>query len=129
MSNYKYWIALEQAKGIGPANLQIIYDKLNSFGLSVIDLFALTPAEIKAEFAFHEIILNAIENAKKSLYRIEEEYHLLLDSGVDPVLFFEEAYPDRFHEILKNQFPLSCICMAIKICLKKKARQYWQKRI
>ena len=104
MSNYKYWIALDQAKGIGPANLQIIYDKLNSFGLSVADLFALTPEEIKAEFAFHENITSAIESAKKSLFRIEEDYHLLLDSGIDPVLFFEDAYPRRFHETLKNHF-------------------------
>jgi DNA processing protein len=105
MSNHKYWIALEQAKGIGPANLKIIYDKLKSFGLSVVDLFGLTPAEIKAEFAFHENVVNAIEGAKKSLYRIEEDYHLLLDAGIDPILFFEEAYPKRFHETLKTQIP------------------------
>lgn len=98
-------MALEQAKGIGPANLKIIYDKLNAFGLSVVDLFGLTQAEIKAEFAFHENIISAIEDAKKSLYRIEEDYHSLMNSGIDTVLFFEDAYPERFHDTLNTQIP------------------------
>ncbi|MFH0975756.1 MAG: DNA-processing protein DprA [Spirochaetota bacterium] len=105
MSNHKYWIALEQAKGIGPANLKIIYDKLKSFNLSIIDLFNLTPAEIKSEFALHENVINAIGNAKNSIYRIEEDYHSLIDAGVEPLLFFEEAYPVRLHNILKTSIP------------------------
>jgi DNA processing protein len=120
MSNHKYWIALEQAKGIGPANLKIIYDKLKSFDLSVTDLFGLTPAEINGEFAFHENIINAIESAKKSLYRIEEDYHLLLDSGIDPVLFFEDSYPKRFHETLNTQIPPILYTHGNKNILKEK---------
>ncbi len=120
MSNRKYWIALEQVKGIGPANLKVIYDKLKSFGLSVVDLFGLTPAEMQAEFAFHENIINAIESAKKSLSRIEEDYHLLLDSGIEPVLFFEDAYPKRFHETLKTQMPPILYMHGNKSVLKEK---------
>jgi DNA processing protein len=105
MSNHKYWIALEQAKGIGPANLKNIYDKLNALNLSIIDLFNLTPAEIKGEFALHENIINAIGSAKNSLYRIEEDYHSLIDAGVETLLFFEDAYPLRLHDILKTSIP------------------------
>jgi DNA processing protein len=120
MSNHKYWISLEQAKGIGPANLKIIYDKLKAFNLSVIDLFSLTAAEIKAEFAFHENLISAIESAKKSLFRIEEDYHSLLDSGIDPILFFEDGYPKRFHDILKTMFPPILYTHGNKNILKEK---------
>ncbi|MBN2403293.1 MAG: DNA-processing protein DprA [Spirochaetes bacterium] len=121
MSSQKYWIALEQSKGIGPANLKIIYDKLKSFGLSITDLFSLAPNEIKEEFAFHENIISAIDNAKKSLYRIEIDYHTLLDSGIDPIFFFEDIYPKRFHDKLNTTLPPVLYTHGNKSILKEKS--------
>lgn len=88
--------------------------------MSAADLFALNSSEIKAEFAFHENIISAIENAKKNIFKIEEDYHLLLDSGIDPVLFFEDAYPGRFHETLKTQIPPILYVHGNKSILKEK---------
>lgn len=120
MTDCKYWIALDQAKGIGPANLKLIYDKLKSFNLSAADLFSLTEKEIKDEFAFHENINNAIENSKSSLFKIEEEYHRLIDSDIEPILFFEDSYPARLHDILKNTIPPIIYSFGNKTILKEK---------
>jgi DNA processing protein len=120
MNSHKYWIALDQAKGIGPANLKMIYDKLMNFNLSIRDLFSLTSQEIKAEFAFHENIIAAIESAKKSLYRIEEDYHSLIDSNIDCILFFEESYPKRLHEVLNTAIPPVLYYYGNKNILKEK---------
>jgi DNA processing protein len=120
MNSHKYWIALDQAKGIGPANLKVIYDKLNGLGLSIQDLFALTASEIKSEFAFHDNIISAIESARNSLHRIEEDYHSLLDAKIDCVLFFEEAYPKRLHNVLNTAIPPVLYTFGNKDILKSK---------
>ncbi len=105
MINYKYWIALEKAKGIGPANLKMIYNTLMSFGLTVTDLFSLSGSEIKEEFPFNEKIIDAIISSKAYLDEIEKIYCELLDAGIATILFFEESYPERLNEILKNAAP------------------------
>lgn len=105
MKNYKFWIALDQAKGIGPANLQSIYKSLTRSGLSITDLFGLNAGEIKEELHINDQVTAAIISAKESLSRIEETYYQLLDGGIDTTLFFEDAYPGRFLDTLKNTFP------------------------
>ncbi len=120
MNSHKYWIALDQAKGIGPANLKMIYDKLKSLGLSIKDLFGLTAPEIKAEFSFHDNIVSAIESAKNSIRRIEEDYHSLLDAGIDCILFFEDAYPKRLQSVLMTAIPPVLYACGNKNILKEK---------
>jgi DNA processing protein len=120
MNSHKYWIALDQAKGIGPANLKMIYDKLKSLDLSVTDLFSLTVSEMKAEFAFHENVISAIESAKNSLQKTEEDYHSLLDANIDCMLFFEDAYPKRLHDVLKTAIPPVLYTYGSKNILKEK---------
>lgn len=105
MINYKYWIALEKAKGIGPANLRMIYNTLSSLGLTVTDLFSLNAGEIKEEFPFNEKIVDAVISSKAYLDDIEKTYHKLLDTGIVTILFFEELYPDRLNNILGNAAP------------------------
>ena len=105
MKDYKYWIAIEQAKGIGPSNLKIIYDTIKGLNLSIQDMFNLSPKEIQEEFSFNKKIIDAIINAKGSLTRIEEDYFNLLEAGVDVILFFEDSYPERLYDVLKNTFP------------------------
>ncbi len=120
MKNYKFWIALEQSKGIGPANLKAIYDSLQAKNLSITDIFDLTPEEIKEEFSFNKIIIDAIINAKESLSRIEEDYFYLLEAGVDTIIFFEDSYPDRFISVLGSAFPPILYTYGNKSILKEK---------
>jgi DNA processing protein len=105
MINYKYWIALEQTKGIGTAHLGEIYDALSSKNLSIDDLFGLTPQEIKAELYLKDAIADAVTQAKARLDAIEQEYISLLDIGAEILMFFEENYPARLRKILKNTCP------------------------
>lgn len=120
MKNYKYWIALDQAKGIGPASLQGIYKSLTKSGLSITDLFDLNAAEIKEELHINDQTIAGIMSAKESLPRIEETYYQLLDSGVETTLFFEETYPSRFIDTLKNTFPPVIYSIGNKSILKDK---------
>lgn len=105
MKNYKYWIALEQVQGIGPANLKLIYETLRDRGLTIIDIFSLSREEITGEFSFSEKVADAVITAGNALSRVEGDYFTLLDNGIEPILFFEESYPARLHEQLKNAFP------------------------
>ena len=65
MINYKYWMALEQAKGIGIASLKEINQTLQSLSLSIVDLFELTKDEITHEFNFKNSV--KIQQQKKSM--------------------------------------------------------------
>ena len=105
MKHYKYWLALEQSRGMGPAHLKEIYDSLSGLGLSIIDLFSLTPAEIKNELALKEPVIEAIAHAAKKLSMIEEECCTLLESGIEMLLFFEEQYPFRLARLMKSSMP------------------------
>ncbi len=105
MTEYKYWIALEQSKGIGPANLKTIYEAVKTTNLSISDIFDLTPQEIKEEFSFNENLVHAISKAKESLPVIEENYIDLLDAGIETIVFFENSYPKRFIDILGTSCP------------------------
>ena len=105
MSDAKYWIALDQAQGMGPANLKLVHEAVAGAGLSLRDLFDLKPAEIQREFSLNEKIAGAVEAARNSLSRIENDYFALVESGFEAVLFFEDSYPERLHETMGNTMP------------------------
>ena len=105
MNNTKYWIALEQSEGIGPANLSEISSRIIESGLSVIDMFDLTENEIIEEFNFTEKLASSIEHARKLLPEIEKDYFSLLDAGIDVIPFFDSRYPLRLREIMGNSIP------------------------
>ena len=104
-SHTKYWIALAQSKGIGPANLKIIHQSLKKHSLSAADIFSLSAKEIIHEFEFNDKIIEAIISSKGALSRIEDIYFELLDTGIETLLFFEDSYPPRFIDILGSAFP------------------------
>jgi len=105
MNDTKYWIALEQTHGIGPAHLIEIHDSLKGLGLSLADLCDLSADDIKKEFRFHEKISAALADVPSLLPKIEEDYFKLLESGIDVIPFFSELYPRRLHEMLGNGIP------------------------
>ncbi len=105
MNKPKYWIALEQTQGIGPAHMKEIYDTLLKAGLSVEDLFSLESDEIAGEFSFSEKLSSSIAQAQKILHSIEGDYLDILDAGISVIPFFSERYPQRFFETMGNGFP------------------------
>lgn len=105
MNSTKYWIALERVQGIGPAALKEIYKKISGTGLSVSDIFDLSPDELKGEFHFNEKIAAAFKPASALLSAIEEEYMQLIDAGVVVIAFFSKNYPQRLHDVLENHIP------------------------
>jgi DNA processing protein len=104
-SHTKYWIALAQSKGIGPANLKMIYQSLKNHNLSAADIFNLSPEEIRNEFQFNDKITEAIISSKGTLSRIEDIYFDILDTGIETILFFEDSYPARFMDMPGSAFP------------------------
>lgn len=105
MNSTKYWIALEQSHGIGPAHLMEIHDTLKRQNLSIEDLCDLSSDEIVREFRFPEKIAEAVAGVRAALPKIEEDYFKLIDSGIDVVAFFSDLYPSRLREVLGNAFP------------------------
>lgn len=105
MGEAKYWIALDMVKGMGPANLKLVHERLASFGLTARDLFELDESEIVKEFNLSDKIAKSVSEAKKYLSRVEEETCQLNEAGVDIILFFEKRYPQRLSNILKNTLP------------------------
>ncbi len=105
MNSTKYWIALEQTHGIGPAHLMEIHEALKNQGLSVTDLCGLSVEEIRKEFRFPEKIAEAVASLEGTLPKIEEDYFRLLESGIDVITFFSDSYPARLKETLGNAIP------------------------
>ncbi len=105
MNSTKYWIALEQTHGIGPAHLMEIHDALKKQSLSVEDLCDLSSDDIRKEFSFPEKIAEAIAGIQSILPKIEEDYFKLLESGIDAITFFSDLYPIRLREVLGNAIP------------------------
>ncbi len=105
MNYTKYWIALEQTKGMGPAHLREIHRELQKQDLSIVDIIDLTPEEISSELKLGPGIAKLIPESKKELEKIEGEYLDLLDRGFDILPFFSPAYPERLKELLGNSFP------------------------
>jgi DNA protecting protein DprA len=105
MNYTKYWIALEQTKGIGPAHLMEIHTELQKQNISIIDIIDLTPEEIHSELKLGPGISKLIPESKKELEKIESEYLDLLDRGFDVLPFFSPVYPERLKELLGSGFP------------------------
>lgn len=105
MNYTKYWIALEQTKGIGPVHLQEIHKELGKQNISLFDIIDLTPEEINAELKLKPGISKLIPESKKKLEKIEPEYLDLLDRGFDILPFYSPGYPKRLMDFLGNNFP------------------------
>ncbi len=105
MINYKYWMALEQTKGIGIASLKEIYKVLESLSLSIVDIFELTIDEIADEFDFKNSIIDGIISAKSKIQEMDEIYVQLIESHIQPILFFENKYPQILLDKLKSNTP------------------------
>ncbi len=105
MSNPKFWIALDQAEGIGPVNLRLIHETLQSSGLSVTDIFGLTENELRTEFNFPDRAVKGILNAADILPSVEEDYLSILDAGIRVIPFFSEDYPRLLTQRLPSSFP------------------------
>lgn len=120
MTVSKYWIALDQVSGIGPAHLITLHKTLRDMDLSIADIFFLDPGEIRQEFTLPDKTIDAFTAARKILPRIEQDYLKLLDSGVETLLFFEELYPERLSRILQNQVPPILYLFGNREILKKR---------
>lgn len=105
MNGTKYWIALEQTHGIGPALMAEVHGVLKERGLSLGDLLDLSPGELRAEFGFNERLAGALTGLRGMAETIEEDYVKLLESGVEVLPFFSESYPHRLHEIMGSGIP------------------------
>jgi len=116
----KYWIALNQVSGIGPAHLITLHKILRERELSIADIFFLEPGEIRHEFDLPEKTVESFSAARKILPRIDNDYLKLLESGVETILFFEDLYPERLTRILKNQLPPVLYIFGNKDILKKR---------
>ncbi|MBP7603438.1 MAG: DNA-protecting protein DprA [Spirochaetes bacterium] len=105
MKHDKYWMALDQVKGVGPAMMREIHDALRRPGLSITDLFTLSPEEMRSELSLREQAISAVEAARGRLTLVEDGYFKLIDAGIEIVLFFEEGYPERLNRLMKNEAP------------------------
>ena len=95
MNSTKYWIALEQTHGIGPAHLIELHGLLKEQNLSLVDLCDLTAAEIRNELRLPDKIADAVSGVIQALPKIEDDYLKLLESGIEVVTFFSEAVSAR----------------------------------
>ena len=111
MRHYKHWIALEQTKGIGPAQLREIHDALSRLNLSITDLFELDAREIQEELSLSESKARLIAGAKDTLASVEQDYLDTLDAGVEIIPFFDGAYPARLSRLLGNTGPPFLRCL------------------
>ncbi len=105
MNGTKYWIALEQTHGIGPAQMAEIHKVLKDRGLSLGDLRDLTVPEIKNEFGVQDKLAEALSGIRRMTESVEEDYFKLLESSVEVIPFFSDKYPPRLHEMLGSGIP------------------------
>ena len=105
MEGIKYWIALEQMSGIGPANLKEIHRSLTKANLSISDIFLCSKEEIISEFKFSEKLASLIDSSKEIAKRIDNDYLALLDAKISVIPFFAPEYPKRLLDIKGYPFP------------------------
>ena len=105
MNYMKYWIALEQSSGIGPAHMLEIHEKIKALGLGIPDLFDLKENEISHEFGISAKLAQSICAGKESLDRIEADYIRTISRGMSIIPFFSGDYPRRLLEKLGHGFP------------------------
>ena len=121
MNRHTQWIALERAKGIGPAGLCEIYSTLSSLNLNIEDLFALNEREIRSEFSFKEIIVNGIIQAQKISEDIDEDIIDMSEVKIRPIFIFEKNYPAMLKLRLKNEAPPILYCIGNTALLETRA--------
>ena len=105
MSDIKYWMALDQAEGLGPVNLKIIYDAVTPIALSISDVFHLSSDELKSEFNFSDKIISGFQNAQSLFDAVEEDYFKLIDAKISVIPFFSLDYPKRILKNLASGYP------------------------
>ncbi len=105
MNSTKYWLALSRVQGIGTASLREIHSAVSAAGLSVSDIFGLSPAEIKNEFHLNDKLAAAFSGAALLLDSAEREYVMLMDAAVTVIPFFSPLYPLKLNERLANTAP------------------------
>ncbi|MBN2078756.1 MAG: DNA-processing protein DprA [Spirochaetes bacterium] len=105
MNGTKYWIALEQTHGIGPAQMVEVHSALKERGLSLGDLCDLSAEEIRGEFGFNDRLAGALAGLRGMTDTTEENYIKLLESGVEAIPFFSESYPHRLREVMGSGIP------------------------
>ncbi len=120
MGSTKYWIALEQAQGIGPVHMTEIYQELHRLDLSIADLFDLKEEEISAEFSFPEKVVEGIIAAIELVPTIENDYFSLLDAGIEVIPFFSSDYPPALSESMGKNAPPLLYLFGSKNVLKQK---------
>ncbi len=120
MGSTKYWIALEQAQGIGPVHMTEIHQELHRIDLSISDLFELTGDEIKEEFSFPEKVVEGICNAISLVPEIEKDYFALLDAGIEIIPFFSTDYPPYLKKTMGKGIPPILYVFGNKTILKQK---------
>ena len=110
MSEAKFWIALEQSPGVGPASLFEIRKATSAAGLSIRDIFFLSRSDLEREFHFTPAVLDAFHSALAVLDRVEADYLKILDAGFEAVFVFDPRYPKRLASVLKSQAPSVLYC-------------------
>ncbi len=105
MNSTKYWIALNDVQGVGPAHLREFHQAVKNSGIAMSDLFELKAEELKEEFSFNDKLISAIESGRKILPDVEDSYLQVIDAGIDVVPFFSSYYPARLHEVLGTSIP------------------------
>ncbi len=121
MSQHKYWIALASTKGIGTASLTQVHQKLSELQLTVTDMFDLDGKEIQHELGFTEKLSDLLLQARELLPKIDEDYTRLIEAGIDTILLFDESYPRRLADTMKNTAPPVLYTYGEKSILKKKS--------
>jgi DNA processing protein len=105
MIEYKYYLALERAQGIGPASLREIHETIRAINISIADIFSCSEQELRNEFSFSESIYKGIAEARTLLDQVDDDYARLIEAGISVILFFEESYPPILHDRLHNSIP------------------------
>ena len=98
-------MALDQAEGLGPVNLKVIYDALAPLSLSMSDVFSLSSEELKSEFNFSDKIISGFQHAQRLFDSIEEDYFKLMDAKISIIPFFSLDYPQRILKNLTSAYP------------------------
>jgi DNA processing protein len=121
MSQHKYWIALASTKGIGTASLTLVHQKLAELQLSITDIFDLDGKELQHELGFSEKLSTLLIRGKDLLPKIDEDYTRLIEAGINTTLLFDESYPRRLAETMKNTAPPVLYTFGEKSILQKKS--------
>lgn len=95
MNDTKLWISLSQAEGIGIATLKTIHATLTNLHLSLYDIIELDAHQIAHETGLALDLCKKITTIQPTIEKSEKEYETLIDSSIEPVLFFDSRYPER----------------------------------